>query len=221
MTAFATITGIVIRIIANVEDIYEGLREDTFWLLDGEIDTECEDIHVFFINGKEINIFPHEYELATAEKYPLGFFQWAKVSRSIEAKLWPLAKPPIQQFGYPDHYAVFRRDCGPFVEVGTGFNVVNAPLPEAAQPAPLEAPKKAPRTSEYPAGSQKAQILDHLTKGKTLTRITADHLYRVASLTKRISELKADGFPIKAIVKVDETGRPYTEYSLRNSKGLR
>lgn len=218
MTKINQITGIIVRIIAGVEDLYTGLKEDTFWIIDDEIDKDCEDIHVFFISGKEINVFPHEYEEVTATKYPHGFFQWSKFDGApdlLKARVWPMERAPVAQFGYPDHYAIFRRGSSAFLELATNFRVVTI-TPEAA---PVDAPKA--RTTDYPEGSQKALIIDHLAKGKTLTRITADHLYRVASLTKRISELKADGFPIKAIVKVDETGRPYKEYSLRNAKGLR
>lgn len=63
--------------------------------------------------------------------------------------------------------------------------------------------------------TQCGQILAHLASGKTLTRITADHLYRVASLTRRIKDLKEAGHKIISTTKVDLTGRTYVEYSMR------
>lgn len=66
--------------------------------------------------------------------------------------------------------------------------------------------------------SQNALIIQHLAAGKTLTRITADHLYRVASLTRRIRDLRDAGYPIVSTWKKDLTGRPYVEYSLKTMK---
>lgn len=62
--------------------------------------------------------------------------------------------------------------------------------------------------------SQAGIVLGHLLKGGALTRISADHLYRVASLTKVISALKQKGHNIVSRRKYDLTGRPYHEYSL-------
>jgi len=65
---------------------------------------------------------------------------------------------------------------------------------------------------------QEKIVLDHLASGQTLTRIQADHLYRIASLTKVISGLNAKGFKVDAKWKVDPTGRHYKSYSLRRQK---
>jgi hypothetical protein len=62
--------------------------------------------------------------------------------------------------------------------------------------------------------SQTQQILDHLLSGRSITRISADHLYRVAALPRRIADLKAQGHNITASRKIDATGRFYVEYAL-------
>lgn len=72
-------------------------------------------------------------------------------------------------------------------------------------------------TKTFARGTQNAQLLTHLASGKTITRITADHLYRIASLTRRILDLKEAGHKIVSTRKMDATGRPYVEYSLRNA----
>lgn len=65
-------------------------------------------------------------------------------------------------------------------------------------------------------------ILQHLLQGLPLTRISADHLYRVASLPRRISDLREQGHNIVSRTKWDATGRRYAEYMLvkrdRNGK---
>lgn len=72
-------------------------------------------------------------------------------------------------------------------------------------------------TRKFTKGSQNYILLQHLLSGKTITRITADHLYRVASLTRRIRDLRDAGHKIISTNKVDPTGRPYVEYSLRKA----
>lgn len=76
---------------------------------------------------------------------------------------------------------------------------------------------KAPKRPVFKPGSQNGMLLSHLLEGMTITRIQADHLYRIASLTRRIKDLKEAGHKIVAKVKVDPTGRAYTEYALRNA----
>lgn len=76
---------------------------------------------------------------------------------------------------------------------------------------------RAKPTKTFAPHTQCGQILAHLLSGKTLTRITADHLYRVASLTRRIKDLKDAGHKIISTTKVDPTGRPYVEYSMRKA----
>lgn len=63
--------------------------------------------------------------------------------------------------------------------------------------------------------SQLGLILDHLLSGKTITRVVAASLYRVASLSRRITDLRERGYPISVRMKQDHTGRMYAEYSIR------
>lgn len=65
---------------------------------------------------------------------------------------------------------------------------------------------------------QTAVIYDHLASVGTITNIEAQALYRCRSLTKRISELKADGFDIKSEWKRDHTGQRYVRYWLRKKE---
>lgn len=69
----------------------------------------------------------------------------------------------------------------------------------------------------FQPASQNGMLLAHLLEGRTITRIQADHLYRIASLTRRIRDLRDAGHKIVATVKIDPTGRSYTEYALRNA----
>jgi len=62
--------------------------------------------------------------------------------------------------------------------------------------------------------TQNELLLAHLLGGRTITRIQADHLYRIAALPRRIADLKEKGHNIVAVDKYDATGRRYTEYSL-------
>jgi len=73
------------------------------------------------------------------------------------------------------------------------------------------------------AKSQNQLLLDHLLTGKPITRISADHLYRIAALPRRIADLKAQGNNIRATRKIDATGRFYVEYALvtRNRFGTK
>lgn len=63
-------------------------------------------------------------------------------------------------------------------------------------------------------GTQTYMLLQHLTAGKSITRIEADHLYRVAALPRRIADLREAGHNIVAFTKKDLTGRSYVEYRL-------
>jgi len=62
--------------------------------------------------------------------------------------------------------------------------------------------------------SQTEMLLAHLLSGRSITRISADHLYRIAALPRRIADLEARGHKIVRTRKVDATGRFYVEYSL-------
>lgn len=99
--------------------------------------------------------------------------------------------------------------------------LVNITTSETKEPEQMKLPLEAPKTTTkktFRKGTQLYMLLQHLASGRTLTRITADHLYRVASLTKRISELRDAGYDITSVRKLDYTGRPYVEYSMRTRK---
>lgn len=89
------------------------------------------------------------------------------------------------------------------------------PTVKKLTPTVAPTPKRLPK---FARGTQLYLLLQHLSSGRTLTRITADHLYRVASLTKRIAELRAAGYDIVSTRKLDFTGRVYVEYSMRTQK---
>lgn len=92
---------------------------------------------------------------------------------------------------------------------------------ETKEPEQMKLPLEAPKTTAkktFRKGTQLYMLLQHLASGRTLTRISADHLYRVASLTKRISQLRDAGYDIVSNRKYDFTGRPYVEYSMRTRK---
>lgn len=95
----------------------------------------------------------------------------------------------------------------------TEDNCTLATEPTVKKLTPTVAPKPT-----FARGTQLYMLLQHLSSGRTLTRITADHLYRVASLTKRIAELRAAGYDIVSTRKLDFTGRTYVEYSMRTKK---
>ena len=57
-------------------------------------------------------------------------------------------------------------------------------------------------------------ILDHLLKKGSITNVEAQALYRCRALPRRIADLKADGIPIKTILKKDATGQRYARYVL-------
>ncbi len=63
-------------------------------------------------------------------------------------------------------------------------------------------------------GSQNDLLMKHFLSGRSITRIEADHMYRIAALTRRIRDLREAGHNIVSFVKRDPHGNPYTEYSL-------
>jgi hypothetical protein len=70
--------------------------------------------------------------------------------------------------------------------------------------------------------SQNAKLLLHLAQGKTISRLKAYHIYHIANLTARISELRdlCDSFTeanfemIVGKIKTDPNGQTYEEYSM-------
>lgn len=111
---------------------------------------------------------------------------------------------------------IFGHDCdGRASKKGHGlflFDTAFTVVADAKRPARSKVKKRVFKT-----GSQCAALLAHLLEGLTITRIQADHLYRIASLTRRIKDLREAGHKVAAKVKTDPTGRAYTEYSLRSA----
>ena len=72
-----------------------------------------------------------------------------------------------------------------------------------------------------PATKQVDLILSHLHqidpetgKFRGITRWEAEPLYRVASLSRRITDLRKRGYKVRAEHRVDPTGRRYVRYFL-------
>ncbi len=61
--------------------------------------------------------------------------------------------------------------------------------------------------------TQNQAILKHLKSGKALTPLQALRLFNCWALSSRISNLKADGYPIKSEI-VNANGKHYAKYSL-------
>lgn len=101
-------------------------------------------------------------------------------------------------------------------------------MPEVAAhfAAPVAAPVAAPAprrktTRSFSRKSQCGLLLAHLSRGAVITRIQADHLYRIAALPRRIKDLEEAGHKITRKEKADATGRPYVEYAMRNAGFIR
>lgn len=63
--------------------------------------------------------------------------------------------------------------------------------------------------------TQNQQILEHMKRTGSITLREALIDYSVQSLTKRIQELRADGYKIKSVHKIHPTtGQRYTRYTL-------
>ena len=57
-------------------------------------------------------------------------------------------------------------------------------------------------------------ILHHLLTEGSISNVEAQALYRCRSLSRRITDLKQEGWPVKAEMKKDTTGQRYARYSL-------
>lgn len=57
-------------------------------------------------------------------------------------------------------------------------------------------------------------ILIHLLEVGSISNREAQDLYRCRALPRRIADLKADGVPIKSVLKKDATGQRYARYTL-------
>lgn len=88
-------------------------------------------------------------------------------------------------------------------------------VPASVVKAVVEEPAKPTRT--FGRKSQCGMLLAHLSSGKTINRIEADHMYRVAALPRRIKDLTEAGHKITSKTRLDATGRPFAEYAMRNA----
>lgn len=61
---------------------------------------------------------------------------------------------------------------------------------------------------------QQKKILNHLLGGKNITRLKADHVYKVTNLPDVIMKLRRRGYPITTTVETDESGSKYASYRL-------
>jgi hypothetical protein len=73
---------------------------------------------------------------------------------------------------------------------------------------------EAPAAKAPQAKQQTDRILAHLLAGKSITQLEAFGVYRIFRLAARIHELKQKGHKIVTNMRVDETGKPFAEYSL-------
>ncbi len=62
--------------------------------------------------------------------------------------------------------------------------------------------------------TKRAQLIEHMKKGKKITRIVAMHEFDLQNLTATISALISKGLNIKKNQKIDARGTKYTEYYL-------
>lgn len=60
--------------------------------------------------------------------------------------------------------------------------------------------------------SQNVMLLNHFKIKGNITAIEAAAMYRVRSLTRRITDLKQRGHSIRSEVRTDATGQRYTRY---------
>jgi hypothetical protein len=69
--------------------------------------------------------------------------------------------------------------------------------------------------------SQNRMILEHLSKGFRLTPMDALRLFRCSRLAARIHDLKQHGANIDSICVIDDDGRHYSEYFMKeNADGV-
>jgi Helix-turn-helix domain len=62
--------------------------------------------------------------------------------------------------------------------------------------------------------SQKAEILDFLQKGYSLTGLDGLNLFGTMNLRNRIGELRREGYKIVGETVVNENGKRYSRYKL-------
>lgn len=69
---------------------------------------------------------------------------------------------------------------------------------------------------DNPNTTQEQRILDHLLDVGSISGIEAQSMYKVRSLTRRITSLRREGWDILSEWKVDHTGQRYVRYWLRS-----
>lgn len=62
------------------------------------------------------------------------------------------------------------------------------------------------------AKSMRALLKEHLTRGRSISNVEAQALWRCRALPKRISELRASGMNVIAEWHSDTTGQKYVRY---------
>ena len=62
--------------------------------------------------------------------------------------------------------------------------------------------------------SMTTMILNHLIREGSISSVEAQALYRCRSLSRRITDLKQDGYSITSVLKKDVTGQRYARYEL-------
>jgi len=63
---------------------------------------------------------------------------------------------------------------------------------------------------------QESQLVQHLGRGFTTTRLTAMHQLSIANITSTVTQLKNKGVVLTSTIKLDSKGRRYAEYSLND-----
>jgi hypothetical protein len=104
----------------------------------------------------------------------------------------------------------------------TSFYFVREKYLKAVAPQ-LPAPKKAVKARVYGVkkdgtlSPQTTKVRDLLVSKGSITPVEAAAVYRVRSLTRRISDLKAAGYKISRVFNKDATGQRYARYYLQSS----
>jgi hypothetical protein len=67
------------------------------------------------------------------------------------------------------------------------------------------------KTSKKPS-DQESLLINHFTKVGSITAVEATDLYRIRSLTRRITTLRRMGMDITSVRKTDALGQRYVRY---------
>ena len=62
--------------------------------------------------------------------------------------------------------------------------------------------------------TKREKLLQHLKRGRKITRLTAMHEFDLQNLTAQVSKLITDGYNVKKRKRHDTRGTSYTEYYL-------